>query len=89
MRLEGKTIVVTGAASGIGAATLALCRQEGAVAIGLDLEGSDVVCDVADADSVRKVFCGPPKCSRVGEFGGDRSAASGGRTGRGGMGCRV
>jgi NAD(P)-dependent dehydrogenase (short-subunit alcohol dehydrogenase family) len=60
MRLDGKTIVVTGAASGIGAATLALCRAEGAVAIGMDLDGADVVCDVADGDSVREAFASVP-----------------------------
>jgi len=58
MRLAGKTIVITGAASGIGAATLLLCRAEGAIAIGLDLAGADRVCDVADADSVRSAFAG-------------------------------
>jgi len=58
MRLAGKTIVITGAASGIGAATLQLCRAEGAITIGLDLAGADRVCDVADADSVRSAFAG-------------------------------
>jgi NAD(P)-dependent dehydrogenase (short-subunit alcohol dehydrogenase family) len=57
-RLAGKTIVVTGAASGIGAATAALCRAEGATVIGLDLGGADRVCDVSDAVSVRAAFAG-------------------------------
>ncbi|MBL8175912.1 MAG: SDR family oxidoreductase [Bryobacterales bacterium] len=58
MRLAGKTIVVTGAASGIGAATLALCREEGATAVGLDLGSTDRVCDVSDEASVRRAFEG-------------------------------
>lgn len=56
MRLAGKTIVVTGAASGIGAATLELCRAEGATVIGLDLAGADRICDVSNAESVRQAF---------------------------------
>jgi 2-keto-3-deoxy-L-fuconate dehydrogenase len=53
----GLTAVVTGAASGIGAATVALLRSRGAQVAGLDLvdhDGSDlsVICDVGDTESV-------------------------------------
>ena len=52
----GLTAVVTGAASGIGAATVALLRERGARVAGLDLNEHDadlsVVCDVGDSASV-------------------------------------
>lgn len=57
-RLEGKTIVITGAASGIGLATYELCRSEGAQVIGLDLKGSDRNCDVTDSASVQAALKG-------------------------------
>jgi 3-oxoacyl-[acyl-carrier protein] reductase len=48
--LTGKRAVVTGAASGIGAATLAEFTRAGATVLGLDLTPADrvVECDVAD-----------------------------------------
>lgn len=39
MRFDGKTIVVTGASSGIGAATAALLAERGARVVGLDAKG--------------------------------------------------
>jgi NAD(P)-dependent dehydrogenase (short-subunit alcohol dehydrogenase family) len=51
--LEGKTAVVTGGAKGIGAATVALLRKQGARAVSLDIaEG----CDVTDEAAVRLAF---------------------------------
>ncbi|MBV9950556.1 MAG: SDR family NAD(P)-dependent oxidoreductase, partial [Acidimicrobiia bacterium] len=38
-RFDGRIALVTGAASGIGAATAALLRQEGATVVGVDLAG--------------------------------------------------
>jgi short-subunit dehydrogenase len=52
VRLEGATAVITGAASGIGAATAERFTAAGARVIGVDLTGSDRVCDVADADAM-------------------------------------
>ncbi|HEV2595962.1 MAG TPA: SDR family NAD(P)-dependent oxidoreductase [Sphingomicrobium sp.] len=47
-RLAGKVAIVTGAASGIGEATVELFRREGATVVGADLsEGSDVRLDAA------------------------------------------
>jgi NAD(P)-dependent dehydrogenase (short-subunit alcohol dehydrogenase family) len=50
--LDGKVGVVTGAASGIGEATAARFRSEGATVVGWDLEGADVAVDVRDEDAV-------------------------------------
>jgi NAD(P)-dependent dehydrogenase (short-subunit alcohol dehydrogenase family) len=53
---DGLAAIVTGAASGIGAATAALLRERGARVAGLDLADNDtdlsVLCDVGDAASV-------------------------------------
>jgi NAD(P)-dependent dehydrogenase (short-subunit alcohol dehydrogenase family) len=62
MRLRDKVCVITGAAGGIGAASAALFRAEGAVVIGVDLrddfDGVDVAlaADVADEQAVIAVF---------------------------------
>ena len=55
-RFADKVVLVTGAASGIGAATVALFRAEGAHVLGVDVngDGEDVVKgDVTDPESVR------------------------------------
>ena len=53
MRLQGKIAIVTGAGSGIGKATVALFRTEGATVIGADLRGADVDCDAGDDGAVK------------------------------------
>lgn len=55
MNLQGKRAFVTGAASGIGAATVAAFRAYGATVVGVDITAADGVeyCDVTDAESVR------------------------------------
>jgi NAD(P)-dependent dehydrogenase (short-subunit alcohol dehydrogenase family) len=56
-RLDGKVAVVTGGASGIGAAVVGRFRREGATAVVLDLAGTaDIVCDVTDAAAVDRAF---------------------------------
>ena len=61
-RMDGKVCVITGAAGGIGAATAALFRSEGATVVGVDLaddfEGADLAlaCDVADEEAVRGMY---------------------------------
>jgi NAD(P)-dependent dehydrogenase (short-subunit alcohol dehydrogenase family) len=56
-RLEGKIAIVTGAASGIGKATVDLFRGEGATVVGADVaEGADALVDAgSDADVQRLV----------------------------------
>ena len=52
-RFEGRTMVVTGAASGIGRATAERLRSEGAVVVGADVaDGTDRKLDVTDEDAV-------------------------------------
>lgn len=53
-RFEGRRALVTGAAGGIGGATVELLVKEGATVVGVDLrEGEGVLaCDVSDAGSV-------------------------------------
>ncbi|MFD0582393.1 SDR family oxidoreductase [Dactylosporangium darangshiense] len=60
MRFEGRTAVVTGAAQGIGAATAALLREQGAEVVRLDRQAGDgvVQCDVTDKEQVDEVFAG-------------------------------
>jgi NAD(P)-dependent dehydrogenase (short-subunit alcohol dehydrogenase family) len=57
MTLQGKRIVVTGAAQGIGAEAASELRARGADVITLDrAAGADLACDVSDAERVDAVF---------------------------------
>jgi NAD(P)-dependent dehydrogenase (short-subunit alcohol dehydrogenase family) len=59
-RLDGKVCVITGAAGGIGAASAALFRAEGATVVGVDLTESDtdlsLTADVASEEAVIAVL---------------------------------
>ena len=53
-RLAGKIAIVTGAASGIGKATVELFRREGATVVGADVaDGADIRSDSGDESDVR------------------------------------
>lgn len=45
-----RTYVITGAASGIGAATAELLKEQGASVIGIDLQGSDIDADLSTVE---------------------------------------
>jgi NAD(P)-dependent dehydrogenase (short-subunit alcohol dehydrogenase family) len=60
-RLDGKVCVITGAASGIGAATAQLFRSEGATVVGVDLGESEwadlsLTADITKEDDVRDMY---------------------------------
>ncbi len=55
-RMDGRVVVVTGTASGIGAATSDRFRAEGATVVGWDLEGSDAAVDVRDEAVIEAAF---------------------------------
>ncbi|HEX6742091.1 MAG TPA: SDR family oxidoreductase, partial [Sphingomicrobium sp.] len=53
-RLEGKVAIVTGAASGIGKATVELFRSEGATVVGADVgDGADIKADAGSEADVK------------------------------------
>ncbi|HEX6661474.1 MAG TPA: SDR family NAD(P)-dependent oxidoreductase [Sphingomicrobium sp.] len=55
-RLEGKVAIVTGAASGIGKATVEIFRGDGATVVGADVgEGADVLADAGSEDGVKRL----------------------------------
>lgn len=52
-RFEGKVVLVTGAASGIGKATAVRLAEEGATVVTLDVaDGVDIKCDISDEQQV-------------------------------------
>src|SRR4051794_3245240 len=51
-RMDGKIAVITGAASGIGAASAQRFAAEGATVVGWDLDGADTAVDVRDEAAV-------------------------------------
>ena len=60
-RLDGKVCVITGAASGIGAETARLFKEEGATVVGVDLsenaEGDLAIqADVTDEEQVKGMY---------------------------------
>jgi meso-butanediol dehydrogenase/(S,S)-butanediol dehydrogenase/diacetyl reductase len=58
--MEGRVAIVTGAASGMGAATARLLREAGAVVVGIDLRAGEgiVACDVTDPSACEQAVDG-------------------------------
>ena len=55
-RLDDRIAIVTGAASGIGKAAVALFRSEGATVVGADVaDGADVICDAGSEGAVKRL----------------------------------
>ncbi len=57
MRLQGRAAIVTGAASGIGAATAELLAQEGADVLAVDLPGTDLPTTAATVPGIATLEC--------------------------------
>ncbi|WP_233434194.1 SDR family oxidoreductase [Nocardia yamanashiensis] len=74
----GRTYVVTGSASGIGAATAALLRARGAKVIGCDLENAEVCADLSTPEGRRSLV---DQVSAYGTIDAVLAIAGGGRTG--------
>jgi NAD(P)-dependent dehydrogenase (short-subunit alcohol dehydrogenase family) len=70
-RLDGKVCVITGAASGIGAAAAELFEAEGATVVGVDLRDDSVgsvklAADVTDEEQVRGMYArAREECGRI------------------------
>lgn len=66
--LHGKVVLVTGAGSGIGAATVRLISARGGIAIGSDLTGAELEHDVTDSAAWDRVLA--EICARHGRLDG-------------------
>ena len=68
MRFSGKTIVVTGAASGLGQAIAGAAQTEGATIVAIDRERSPFentrICDVTAEDQVVHALAGLERIAR-------------------------
>ena len=76
--VAGRTYVVTGSASGIGAATAALLRERGAKVIGCDLSDADIQADLSTPDG-RQLLVG--QVTECGPIDAMLAIAGGGKTG--------
>ncbi|MFI6866014.1 SDR family oxidoreductase [Nocardia sp. NPDC050406] len=76
--LAGRTYVVTGSASGIGAATAALLRERGAEVIGCDLDKADVEADLSTPEGRRSLI---DQVTAYGSVDAVLAIAGGGKTG--------
>lgn len=73
-----RTYLITGSASGIGAATAARLREQGARVIGCDLDRADVIADLSTPDGRRSLV---DQVARLGPIDAVVAVAGGGRTG--------
>lgn len=76
--MTGRTYVVTGSASGIGAATAALLRERGAKVIGCDLSDADIQADLSTPEG-RQALVG--QVTERGPVDAVLAVAGGGKTG--------
>jgi NAD(P)-dependent dehydrogenase (short-subunit alcohol dehydrogenase family) len=76
--LAGRRYVVTGSASGIGAATASILREQGAEVIGCDLDDAEVVADLSTPDGRRSLV---DQVAERGCVDAVLAIAGGGRTG--------
>ncbi|GAA4905071.1 NAD(P)-dependent dehydrogenase (short-subunit alcohol dehydrogenase family) [Stackebrandtia albiflava] len=74
----GRTYVVTGSASGIGAATAAMLRERGAEVIGCDLDDAEIHADLSTPDGRRALV---EHVNAHGRVDAVLAVAGGGRTG--------
>jgi 3-oxoacyl-[acyl-carrier protein] reductase len=56
--LKGKVAVVTGAAGTMGRAVVSFLKEDGLRVVGLDLKGSDIDCDIGNAEAVAAAMQG-------------------------------
>lgn len=74
----GRTYVVTGSASGIGAATAALLRERGATVIGCDVDDAEIRADLSTPDGRRSLV---DQVAERGPIDAVLAVAGGGKTG--------
>ena len=56
MRIEKRTIVITGASSGLGKGLKEFFEAKGDLVIDISLDGKDYSCDVSDHKSLKNTF---------------------------------
>ncbi|MFI5715653.1 SDR family oxidoreductase [Nocardia sp. NPDC051750] len=76
--ISGRTYVVTGSASGIGAATAAMLRERGAKVIGCDLDDAEIRADLSTPEGRRSLV---DQVTERGPIDAVLAIAGGGRTG--------
>lgn len=76
--MNGRRYVVTGSASGIGAATAAILREAGGEVVGCDLNDADIIADLSKPVGRRSLV---DQVAKLGRVDAVLAVAGGGRTG--------